>query len=153
MDARGFPTYVLPGINPPIVAERTDHGVRTVYFEIVIQIPGVHLHAARRAGTPEHSAAAAVGRVRHHAKGMQQGRPDENFGDPTGSVELYRSLCEAGSDMSVYPRDPLPPAAAGIVDAVFATYPPGADFVTSYSAVCNFLRLALPQPCGLRFRQ
>eukprot|EP00664_Eupelagonemidae_sp_cell27_P005271 gene5271-2404_t len=50
--------------------------------------------------------------------------PDQNFGDPTGSVNFYRRVCAAATEMSVYPRDPLPAAALPIVDVCFAAYPP-----------------------------
>ena len=83
---------------------------------------------------------------------MQQGRPDESFGDPTGSIDVYRALCAAGTAMSTYPRDPLPAAALGIIGAVFDAYPPLDDWVASYSIVCNFLKFALPLSRRLHFR-
>ncbi len=70
--------------------------------------------------------------MRLHSRGQQKGRPDLNFGDPTGSIDVYRRVCAAANEMSYFPRDPLPPAGLPIVAAVFASVPPRDDWVRTY---------------------
>eukprot|EP00660_Eupelagonema_oceanica_P001709 gene1709-169_t len=44
-----------------------------------------------------------------HTDGQHRGRPDNNFGDFTGSHGYYKRIGQLGINMSTYPRDPMPP--------------------------------------------
>eukprot|EP00666_Eupelagonemidae_sp_cell4sb_P010844 gene10844-1022_t len=43
--------------------------------------------------------------MRRHSSGLQQGRPDLNFGDPTGSPHFYQRCADVARRLHNFARD------------------------------------------------